>query len=80
MQHRMQSENNNSNELCINYALGQNEADFDIFDVNGNLVQSGKLKNNSTSVVFEDSGNDCYIVLVQDGNKIYTNRFFTKRA
>lgn len=74
------SYNATTQELHIIFENPHGNSDFDICEENGILIKTGSLSDQTTLIKLNDAQKDCYIVLVQNGGKVYTNRFFTNKS
>jgi len=72
---RLQVNIDSRNELTILYNPNTNRALFDVCDLNGRILITGEITNETTSVEITDLYPDQYILLVLDGDKVCSTKF-----
>jgi len=72
---RLQVNIDSRNELTILYNPNTNRALFDVCDLNGRILITGEITDETTSVEITDLYPDQYILLVLDGDKVCSTKF-----
>ena len=65
----------NPETLTILYGPNTDRALYDICDLNGRILVTGEITDNTTLVEISDLYPDQYIVLVLDGDKVCSTKF-----
>lgn len=65
--------------IDVDYNPGSPDALYDICDVNGRIIKTGKIDRDSMRVAVSDLLNSAYVFLVLDGDRIRTQRFTIHR-
>lgn len=65
----------NEERLTISYGPATDRALFDICDLNGRILVTGEITDDTTSVEISDLYPDQYILLVLDGDKVCSTKF-----
>lgn len=65
--------------LEIEYKTGNKDALYDICDINGRIIKTGKIERRSMRVAVNDLLDSAYVFLVLDGEHVRTRRFTIER-
>lgn len=68
-----------TNLLHIGYTPQTNRTLYDVCDVHGAVICTGPIEGASTRVALGGLSADCCIVLVLDGDRVWTDKVYLKR-
>ncbi|NND78158.1 MAG: hypothetical protein HKN39_08245 [Flavobacteriales bacterium] len=72
--------NKEGDGLWINYAPKTSRTIYDICDLNGRVIQTGKITDVETSVNVAELYEDQYILLILDGDRVCSKKFKIDRS
>ena len=65
----------NNSELSLRFNSETERTIYDICDVNGRILKTGKVSDESTTVDLSKLPSDRYILLILDGDRIFSRHF-----
>jgi hypothetical protein len=67
------------NSMTINYTQQSDRSLYDICDMNGRILKTGKLESYSSTISLNGFENANYILLILDGNQMKSLKFTISR-
>lgn len=65
--------------LNISYKRNTDRALFDICDINGRILKTGKMHRDYVQVPLDELENNHYVLLILDGDRVYNQKFTLSR-
>lgn len=65
--------------LYLNYTPQTTRTVYDICDMNGRILKTGKITDSITEVDISDFENDKYVLLILDGDRVINQDFTVSR-